>query len=81
MQVCACAFALHQEQKKRDHLGTVAIDVHRMFHRDSTALTTRPSIRPGMDLRWPATYTGNTQELAYNPADPSNPLPEVNSLY
>ena len=31
-----CAFALHQEQK-RDHFGAAAIDVHRMFHHDSTA--------------------------------------------
>ena len=36
MQVCECAFALHQEQK-RDHFGALAIDVHRMFHHDSTA--------------------------------------------
>ena len=43
IQVCECAFALHQEQK-RDHFGTaVAIDVHRMFHHDPTALTTRAS--------------------------------------
>ena len=32
---------LHQEQKI-DHFRTVAIDVHRMFHHDSTALATRP---------------------------------------
>ena len=30
IQVCERAFALHQEQK-RDHFGTVAIDVHRIF--------------------------------------------------
>ena len=75
-RVRECACALHLEQK-RDHFGTVAIDVHRMFHRDSTALTTtnNPSIRPGLDLRWPPTYAGSTQELARtNPVDPSGPL-------
>ena len=33
--VCEYAILLHQEQK-RDHFGTVAIDVHHMFHHDST---------------------------------------------
>ena len=46
IQVCECAFALYQEQK-RDHFGAVAIDVHRS--------TNNPSIRPGLDLCWPAT--------------------------
>ena len=36
--------------------------VHRL---DST---NNPSIRRGLDLRWPATYTGSTQELAYEPS-------------
>ena len=32
--------------------------------------TDNPSIRPGLDLRWPVTYTGSTQELAYEPGRP-----------
>ena len=30
-------------------------------------MTNDPSIRPGLELRWPATYTGIAQELAYKP--------------
>ena len=63
IQVCECAFALHQQQK-RDHFGAVAIDAHRMFHRDSTALTTRAS-----GLGWTCAglphIQGSTQELAH----------------
>ena len=36
--------------------------VHRL---DST---NNPSIRRGLDLRWPATYTGSTQELECEPS-------------
>ena len=48
--------------------------------------TNNPSIRPGLHLPWPATYTGSTQELAYEPrgpVDPSSPLTpkKVNSHY
>ena len=39
--------------------------------------TKGPSIRLGLDLRWPATYTGSTQELAYKPVDPSSPLQKL----
>ena len=49
------AFALHQEQE-RDHFGTVAIDVHRMFHHDSTTPTHRAS-----GLGW--TYAGPPHSL------------------
>ena len=58
---CVNAFGLHQD-KKRDHFGAVAIGVHRMFHHESQAKNR--SIKPGLDLRWPATYTGSKQELA-----------------
>ena len=73
IQVCECAFALHQEQK-RDHFGTaIAIDVHRMFHHDSRALTTRAS-----GLGWTSAglphLQGVHRNLRTNPVDPSNPL-------
>ena len=65
-------FALHHEQK-RDHFGTVAIDVHRMFHHDSTALTTRAS-----GLGWTSAglphIQGVHRNLCTNPVDPCNPL-------
>ena len=75
IQVCECAFALHQKQK-RDHSGTVAIDVHRMFHHDSTALTTRTS-----GLGWTSAGLPHTQgvcrSLRTNPVDPSSPLQKL----
>ena len=48
--------------------------VHRMFHHDSTALTTRAS-----GLRWPATYTGGIHRnyLRTNPVDQSSPLQKL----
>ena len=71
MQVCECAFALHQEQK-RDRFGTVAIDIHRMFHHDSIALPTRAS-----GLGWTSAGLPHTQgvprNLRTNPVDPSSP--------
>ena len=74
-QVCECAFALHQEQK-RDHFGTVAIDAHRMFHHDSTALTTRAS-----GLGWTSAglphIQGTRRNLRTNPVDPSSPLQKL----
>ena len=67
-----CVFALHQEQK-RDHFGTVAIDVHRMCHHDSTARTTRAS-----GLGWTSAGLPHTQgihrNLHTNPVDPSSSL-------
>ena len=39
-------------------------------------------IRPaGLDLRWPTTYTGGTQELAYEPGRPKYPTLKVISHY
>ena len=68
IQVCECAFALRQEQK-RDHFGTVAINVHRMFHHDSTALTTRAS-----GLGWTSAglphLRGVHENLRTNPVNP-----------
>ena len=43
--------------------------------------TNNPSIRPGLDLRRPATYTGSTQELAHEPGRPKQLTPKVNSHY
>ena len=77
IQVCECAFALHQEQK-RDHFGTVAIDVHRIFHHDSTALqTTRAS-----DLGWASSAAlphiqGVHRSSNTNPVDPRSPLQKL----
>ena len=75
IQVCECAFALHQEQK-RDHIGTVAIDVHPMFHHDSTALTTRAS-----GLGWTFAdlphIQGVHRNLRTTPVDPSSPLQKL----
>ena len=75
-QVCERAFALHQEQK-RDHFGTVAIDVHRMFDHDSTALTTRAS-----GLGWTSSagllhIQGVHRNLRTNPVDPRSPLQKL----
>ena len=70
-----CAFALHQEPK-RDLFRTVAIDVHRMSHHDSTALTTRAS---GLD--WTSAglphIQGVHRNLRANPVDPSSPLQKL----
>ena len=75
IQVFECAFHLHQKQK-RDHFGTVAIDVHRMFYHDSTALTTRAS-----SLGWTSAGLPHTQEvhrnLRTNPVNPSSPLQKL----
>ena len=77
IQVCECAFALHQEQK-RAHFGTVAIDAHRMFHHDSTALliTTQAS-----GLGWTSAglphIQGVHKKLRTNPVDPSSPLQKL----
>ena len=55
------------------HFGTVAIDFHRMFHHDSTALTTQAS-----GLGWTSAglphIQGVHRNLRTNPVDPSNPL-------
>ena len=40
--MCLCIAPITTEEK-RDHFGTIAVDVHRMFHHDSTALTTLAS--------------------------------------
>ena len=40
-----------------------------------------PSIRPGLDLRWPATNIRSTQELECKPGTPKDPTPKVNSHY
>ena len=77
IQVCERAFALHQE-KKRDHFRTAEIDVHRMFHHDSTALTTRAS-----GLSWTSAglphIQGVHKNLRKKPVDPSSPL--QNTIY
>ena len=69
------AFALHQEQK-RNHFGAVAMDVHRMFHHDSTALTARAS-----SLGWTSAGLPHIQRvhrnLRTNPVDPSSPLQKL----
>ena len=70
-------FHIHQE-RKRDHVGTVAIDVHRMLHHDSTTLTTRAS-----GLGWTSAGLPHIQgvhrkyHLRINPIDPSSPLPKL----
>ena len=70
-----CAFALHQEQK-RYHFGTVAVDVHRMFHHDPTALTTRAS-----GLGWTSAglphKRGVHRNLRTNLVDPRSPLQKL----
>ena len=70
-----CAFTLHQEQK-RDHFGAGAINVHRMFDRDSTAPTTRSS-----GLGWTSAGVPHIQQihrnLRTNPVDPSSPLQKL----
>ena len=78
IQVCECAFALHQEQK-RDQFGTVATDVHRMFHDYSTALKARAS-----GLGWTSAglphIQGVHRNLRKNPVDPSSPLQKLNTM-
>ena len=88
IQVCQCDFALHQEQK-RDHFGTVAIDVHSMFHYDSAAEKPEHQAWAGPPLACHIyrECTGTcvqTQELAHehknlrtNPVDPSSPLQKL----
>ena len=75
IQVCECAFALRQEQK-RGYFGTVAIDVHRMFHHDSTTLTTRAS-----GLGWTSAglphIQGVHRKLLTNSGDPRSPLQKL----
>ena len=68
--MCECAFALHQEQK-RDHFGTVAIDVHRLFHHDPTALKTRASGLGWTSAGLPHIQGVHRQELAYKPGRPN----------
>ena len=75
IQVCECAFALHQEQK-RDHFETVAIDIQLMFHPDSTALITRAS-GVGWTSAGLAHVQGVPRNLRPNPVDPSSPLQEL----
>ena len=71
IQVCECPFTLHQEEEqKRDHFGEVAIDVHRMFHHDSTALTTRASGLGWISAALPR-IQGVHRNLHTNPVDPS----------
>ena len=58
---------------ERDDFATVANDVHRMFHHDSTALTTRAS-----GLGWTcAGLPRSTQELACEPGRPKEPTPRT----
>ena len=75
IQVCECAFSLHKEQKS-DHFGTTAIDVHRLLHHDSTALTTRAS-----GLGWTSAglphIQGVHRNLRTNPIDPNSPLQKL----
>ena len=70
---CVSVPLYYHEEQKRDHLGTLAIDVHRMFHHDSTALTTRAS-----GLGWTSAGLPHTQgvhrNLRTNPVDPGSPL-------
>ena len=73
IQVCERAFAIDEEQK-RDHFGTVAIDVHRMFHHDSTALTARAS---GLGPAGLPHIQGVHRNLRTNPVDPSCPLQKL----
>ena len=72
LQVCERAFALHEEQK-RNHFGTVAVDIYRMFHHYWTALTNRVS-----GLGWTSAglphIQGVHRNLRTNPIDPSSPL-------
>ena len=75
INVCECAFASHQE-RKRDHFGTVAIDVHGMFHHDSTALTTRASGLGWTSAGLPHIH-GVHRNLRTNPVDPSSPLQKL----
>ena len=74
IKVCECAFALHQGQK-RDHFGAVAIDVHRMFHHNSTAKTRASGVG------WTSAGLPHIQEvhrnLRTNPVDPSSPLQKL----
>ena len=74
-QVCECAFALHQEQKT-DHLGAEAIDVHRMFHHDSTALITRASGLGRTSAGLPHIQQVR-RNLRLNPVDPNSPLQKL----
>ena len=75
IQVCECAFAIRQEQKTH-HFAAVAIDVHRMFHHDSTALTARVS-----GLGWTSAGPPHTQRvhrnLRTNPVNPSSALQKL----
>ena len=74
-QVCECAFALHQERQIY-HFGTVAIDVHRVFHHDSTALTTRASGRGWTSAALPH-IQGVHRNLRTSPVNPSSPLQKL----
>ena len=75
IQVCECAFALRQEQK-RDHFGTVAVDAHRMLHHDSTVLTTRAS-GPGWNSAGLPHIQGVHRNLRTNLVDPRSPLQKL----
>ena len=55
------------------------MDVHRMFHHDSTAKNS--SISLGLNHCWPAIYTRSTQEHAYKPGRPRWPTAKANSQY
>ena len=65
-------FYVHQEQK-RDHFGTVAIDVHRVFPHGSTAPIPRASGLGRTSFGLPHTQ-GVHRNLRTNPVDPNSPL-------
>ena len=75
IQVCECTFALYQEQKSH-HFGTVATDVHRIFHHDSAALTTRASGLGETSAGLPHIH-GVHRNTRTNPVGPSSPLQKI----
>ena len=67
---------LHYIKGRREITGAVAIDVHRLFHHDSTALTTRASGQGWTPAGVPH-IQGVHRNLRINPIDPSSPLQQL----
>ena len=72
--VCLC---ITSRAEKRDHFGAVAIDVHRMFHHDSTAQNPEHQAWAGTSLACHIHIQGVHNNLRTNPVDLSSPLQKL----
>ena len=71
--LCVIYICITSREPKRDHFGAVAVDVHRMFHHDSTVPTAQASGLGWISAGLPH-IQGVHRNLHTNPVNPSSPL-------